>query len=93
MLCNKVIAVYSENHMESINICGQNVELQIVKRGSLYNYHLALKEGQRLMFRRFSASNLLFILQIPSLNVLLSLGLCLLDFPPYNSWNIYIVLS
>jgi hypothetical protein len=44
MLFREIIAVYSENHMESINtLCEQNVELLNVKAGGRYSYHCALK--------------------------------------------------
>jgi hypothetical protein len=40
MLFKEIIAVYSENHMKSINTqCGQNAELLIDKAGGTYCYH------------------------------------------------------
>jgi hypothetical protein len=39
-----MIAVYSENHMKSINIiCEQNATLLNVKAGGKHTYHCALK--------------------------------------------------
>jgi hypothetical protein len=39
MLFNKIIAVFSENHIKPTNtLCGQNAELLIVKTGGTYTY-------------------------------------------------------
>jgi hypothetical protein len=39
-----MIAVYSDNHTKAVNtLCGQNVELPIVKAGGTYTYQWALK--------------------------------------------------
>jgi hypothetical protein len=44
MLFKQIVAVYSENHIESVNTHrGQNSELMIVKAGGTYRYHCALK--------------------------------------------------
>jgi hypothetical protein len=45
MLFKEIIAAHSENHTKLINtVCGQNVELVLVKSGGTYNYHWALKD-------------------------------------------------
>jgi len=44
MLYREIIAVCSEIHTEHINaLCGQNVELLIVKPGGTYSNHWALE--------------------------------------------------
>jgi hypothetical protein len=44
MLFKEIIAVYSENRMKLIStLCGQKVELLIVKSGGIYSYHKVLK--------------------------------------------------
>jgi hypothetical protein len=44
MLYRDIIAVCSETHTKQINtLCGQNVELLIVKPGGIHNIHWALK--------------------------------------------------
>jgi hypothetical protein len=45
MLFREIIAVYSENHMKSINrLCGQHTELLIVVKASgIYSLQWALK--------------------------------------------------
>jgi hypothetical protein len=44
MLCEEIIAVFYENHMEPINTpCGQNAEILIAKAVGTYSYHQALK--------------------------------------------------
>jgi hypothetical protein len=43
-LFKEIIAVFTENHMKSINtLCGQNAELLVTKAGGTYSYHWALK--------------------------------------------------
>jgi hypothetical protein len=43
ILFKEIIAVYSENHTKPRNtLCGQNVELLIVKADGEYSYHWAL---------------------------------------------------
>jgi hypothetical protein len=44
MLSKEIIDVYSENHMKPTKtLCGQNVELLIVKVGGTYSCYLILK--------------------------------------------------
>jgi hypothetical protein len=44
MLFMEIIAVYSQNHINSINtLCGQNTELLNVKSGDTYSSQPALK--------------------------------------------------
>jgi hypothetical protein len=40
MLYREIVAVFSEIHTTHINtLCGQNVELYVVKLGGMYSYH------------------------------------------------------
>jgi hypothetical protein len=40
MLYKEIIYFYTENHMKPLNtLCGQNVELLIVRAGGTYSYH------------------------------------------------------
>jgi hypothetical protein len=48
MLFREVIAVYSENRMKSMNLCGQNAELSILKSDGTYAYHWALRGFRRI---------------------------------------------
>ena len=46
MLYMEIIAVCSQIHTKHINtLCGQNVELLIVKTGGTYSDHYALERG------------------------------------------------
>jgi hypothetical protein len=43
MLYGEIVAIYCENHIEDIDkLCRQSAEF-LVKRGSTYSYHSALK--------------------------------------------------
>jgi hypothetical protein len=45
MRFQEIIAVYSDNHMISINtLRGQNAELLIIKAGGTYSYQWALRD-------------------------------------------------
>jgi hypothetical protein len=45
MLFREIIAVYSDNHTNPMNIlCGQNAQLFDIKVDGMYSYHWALKD-------------------------------------------------
>ena len=53
MLYREIIAVYSEIHTKHINtLCGQNVELLLVKLGGTYSNHWALKGYENVFTSR-----------------------------------------